>query len=135
MRDVLWQIALTDTLLIFIVASVGWWFRSWLYRERNELLSQLEELQRQQQHLQRVCDRLEVVSHSLEWAGRRHGEGGVGKIPNNRHELDDVYARAWERLERGHAAVAVAKELEMGVAEVELLGRMMHLRRRRVLSG
>ena len=130
MHDVLWQIALTDALLICIVASVGWWFRSWLYRERNELLSRIEELQKQQQHLQRVCDRLEVVTHSLEWTGRRHGKGGVGKIPNNRHELDDVYARAWERLERGHAAVAVAKELEMGVAEVELLGRMMRLRRR-----
>ena len=130
MRDVIWQIALTDALLICVVASVGWWLRSWLYRERNELLGQLEELQKQQQHLQRVCDRLEVVSRSLEWTGRRHGEGGVGKIPDNRHGLDDVYARAWERLERGDTAGAVAKELEMGVAEVELLGRMMYLRRR-----
>ena len=114
MRDILWQIALTDALLICIAASIGWWFRSWISKERDELLSQLEALQEQQQRLQRVCDRLELVSNSLEWTGRRHGEGGVGKIPDNRHGLDDVYARAWERLERGDAAVAVAKELEMG---------------------
>ena len=129
MRDILWQIALTDALLICIVASIGWWFRSWLCRERSELLSQLEELQKQQQHVQRVCDRLEMVSRSLAWTGGRHGEEGAGKSPNVRQELDDAYARAWERLERGHAAAAVAKELEMGVAEVELLGRMMRLRR------
>ncbi len=130
MRDVLWQIALTDALLICIVASIGWWFRSWLCRERNELLSQLEELQRQQQQVQRVCDRLEVVSRSLEWMGKTHGEKKVGQSSNVRQEPNDTYARAWERLERGHAAATVAKELGMGVAEVELLGRMMRLRRR-----
>ena len=130
MRDILWQIALTDAFLICIVASMGWWFRLWLCRERNELLSQLEELQKQQQQVQRVCDRLEVVSRSLEWMGRPNGEKGVGKMSNVRQEPDDTYARAWERLERGHPPAAVAKELEMGVAEVELLGRMMRLRRR-----
>ena len=130
MRDILWQIALTDAFLICIVASMGWWFRLWLCRERNELLSQLEDLQKQQQHIQRVCDRLEVVSRSLEWTGRRHGEERMGKSYNVPEEPDDAYARAWERLEMGHAAAAVAKELKMGVAEVELLGRMMRLRRR-----
>ena len=130
MRDILWQIALTDALLICIVASIGWWFRSWLCKERNELLSKLEELQNQQQHVQRLCDRLEMVSRSLEWTGRRHVEERIGKSSNVPEEPDDAYARAWERLERGHAAAAVAKELEMGVAEVELLRRMMRLRRR-----
>jgi len=130
MRDILWQIALTDALLICIVASIGWWFRSWLCRERNELLSQLEELQKQQQRIQRVCDRLEMVSRALEWTGRRHGEERIGEGSHVPEESDDAYARAWERLERGHAAAAVAKELEMGIAEVELLRRMMLLRRR-----
>jgi len=55
----------------------------------------------------------------------------VENRPTNRDESEDVYARAWERLERGHTAAAVAKELEMGIAEVELLGRMMRQRRQR----
>ncbi|MGB0606194.1 MAG: hypothetical protein ACPGRY_14630 [Candidatus Latescibacterota bacterium] len=131
MSDVLWQIALTDALLICLVASIGWWFRTWLSRERNDLLQQLETLQKQQQNLEQVCNRLEAVSRSFERMGRRRVEERVENRPTNRNESDDVYARAWERLERGHAAAAVAKELEMGIAEVELLGRMMRQRRQR----
>jgi len=67
----------------------------------------------------------------LERRGRRRVEEGVENRPTNRDESEDVYARAWERLERGHTAAAVAKELEMGIAEVELLGRMMRQRRQR----
>ena len=103
----------------------------WLSRERNELLQQLETLQKQQQNLEQVCNRLEAVSRSFERMGRRRVEERVENRPTNADEPDDVYTRAWERLERGHAAAAVAKELGMGIAEVELLGRMMRLRRQR----
>ena len=131
MSDVLWQIALTDALLICLVASIGWWFRMWLSRERNELQRQLETLQKQQQNLEQVCNRLEAVSRSFERMGRRRVEERVENRLTNGKEPEEVYARALERLERGHAATAVAKELGMGTAEVELLGRMMRLRRQR----
>ena len=130
MRDILWQIALTDALLICIAASIGWWFRSWISKERDELLSKLEALQEQQQRLQRVCDRLELVSNSLEWMSRSYGGEEMRKSSDSRQEPDNVYAHVCERLERGHTAVAIAKDLQMRVAEVELLGRMMRLRRR-----
>lgn len=131
MSDVIWQIALTDVLLICLVASIGWWFRLWLSRERSELLQQLQGLKEQQQNLQLVCDRLEAISRSFESVGRRRIEERSGEKPAVREGPDDAYARAWERLERGHSATAVAKDLGIGVAEVELLGRMMRLRRQR----
>ncbi len=131
MNDVLWRVALIDGLLLCLIVATGLWFRAWLARERQEMQQQMASLEEHWQRLQQVSDRLEVLGRTLEMLGQRRAEELEPKPEPLPHgEVDDIYSRAWSRLDKGVPAAAVAKEFGLGVAEVELMGRMMRMRRR-----
>lgn len=137
----LWQIALADGLVLSLAVGLGLWFRAWLRREKKEMDHRLDALEAQQAHLDRICGRLQAACRSLEllgradnWRGERSTEpelgnkrGAVDLEPETRDE--DAYGRAWHMLANGAAPAEVARKLGMGIAEVELMARMLRHRR------
>ncbi len=130
MDSELWHIALIDALLLCAVAGMGLSFRAWVKRERCELQQRLDALESQQARLQRTSEHMDSLCQEIEAMSRRHADGAPAIDTAARNEADDVYRRAWSKLDEGASPAAVARELGLGVAEVELMGRMMHLRRR-----
>ena len=99
-----------------------------------ELAQRLQLLQAQQANLERVSGRLQAFFRSLELMGRdaeaakaRVGreEAAVELAPEN----EDVYSRVWDLLAREKQPAEVARALGIGVAEVELMSRMLRHRR------
>ena len=148
-----WQLLLVDLLFLALVGSIGLWFRSWLRSERVHLDERLETLDRHQADLERLanrlqsaCQRLEVMAAvPTEWPpalakGRREltGDGTAGnagaaasQAPNTprrggrRDDREELYDRAREMRARGHEPGMVARQLGLGVAEVELMERIL----------
>jgi hypothetical protein len=141
----LWQIALADGLVLCLAVGLGLWFRAWLRHEKEEMDRRLSALDAQQAHLDRISGRLQAVCRSLELMGRAgswrvdsttEGEAVRGKGDRNEganSELEareeDAYGRAWQMLADGAAPAEVARRLGMGIAEVELMHRMLRHRR------
>ena len=130
MSNALWHIALVDGLLLCAVIGMALSFRAWVQRERRQLQQRLDALEVQQAHLLQTSQRMDALCQSLEGMSRRRPDDAPAAETPVRNAADDVYRRAWIRLDEGAPAAAVARELGLGVAEVELMGRMMHLRRR-----
>ena len=137
MSSDIWQVVLIDALFLCMAAGMGLWFRAWLAREQHRLDRRLDALEAQHARLERVSGRLQTVSRVLELMGREGGEGLREKpvptvpearpVPSSKQEAD--FEQAWEMLSAGAEPVAVAQRLGIGVAEVELMNRMMRYRR------
>ncbi len=130
---VVWQLVLVDMLFLCLAVGMGLWFRAWLQREKVEMDQRLQLLQAQQAHLDRISGRLQAVCRSLELMGR-DAEGAKTHVARETSveltpENEDVYGRAWDLLAQGKQPAEVARALGMGVAEVELMGRMLRHRR------
>ena len=130
-----WQLIWVDGLFLFMVVGMGLWFRAWLRREKEEMDVRLQALEKHQAQLDRVCGRLQTVCRSLEFMGREE-RPSVDRYVERREvanepsvESEDVYERAWNMLARGETASEVARALGIGLAEVELMGRMSRYRR------
>jgi hypothetical protein len=133
MGALLWQIALVDGLTLFLAVGIGLWFRAWLRREKEEMDRRLNALEAQQAHLDRVSGRLQAVCRSLELMGQGIKQGRGNKIAEPTPEPDgrdeDAYSQAWHMLANDTAPAEVARRLGMGIAEVELMSRMVRYRR------
>ena len=134
MSSDIWQVVLIDALFLCMAAGMGLWFRAWLAREQQCLDQRLDALEAQHARLERVSGRLQTVSRVLELVGREGGEGLKEKpvptarpVPSSKQEAD--FEQAWEMLSAGAEPVAVSQRLGIGVAEVELMNRMMRFRR------
>ena len=137
MSSDIWQVVLIDALFLCMAAGMGLWFRAWLAREQQRLDRRLDALEAQHARLERVSGRLQTVSRVLELMGREGGEGlrekpvptvpAARPAPSSKQEAD--FEQAWEMLSAGAEPVAVAQRLGIGVAEVELMNRMMRYRR------
>ena len=141
----LWQIALADGLVLCLAVGLGLWFRAWLRHEKEEMDRRLDALEAQQAHLERISGRLQAVCRSLELMGRAgswradssaeseavRGKGDRSEDANSELEVreEDAYSRAWQMLADGAAPAEVARRLGMGIAEVELMNRMLRHRR------
>jgi hypothetical protein len=127
-----WQLVLIDGLFLCLAGGMGLWFRAWLKNEKQALDQRLEALEAQQAHLERISGRLQTVCRVLELMGRQEGKGGEAArnwaLPPA-DEREARYARAWELLGQGALPAEVARQLDMGLAEVELIGRMLRQRR------
>ncbi len=141
-----WQLLFIDVLFLCLAGSLGLWFRAWLKAEKRALDERLTGLEEQQAHLERLSGRLLAACRLLEAQApefasgdtlmRRERGGGkrraaapqqhVGAQPDKA----DRYERARELLGRGLEPVAVARQLELGLAEVELMARMLQHRSR-----
>ena len=137
MSSDIWQVVLIDALFLCMAAGMGLWFRAWLARQQQHFDRRLDALEAQHARLERVSGRLQTVSRVLELMGREGGEGlkekpvptvpEVRPVPASKPEAD--FEQAWEMLGAGAEPVAVAQRLGIGVAEVELMNRMMRYRR------
>ena len=137
MSSDIWQVVLIDALFLCMAVGMGLWFRAWLAREQHRLDRRLDALEAQHARLERVSGRLQTVSRVLELMGREGGEGLREKpvptvpearpVPSSKQEAD--FEQAWKMLSAGAEPVAVAQRLGIGVAEVELMNRMMRFRR------
>ena len=141
----LWQIALADGLVLSLAVGLGLWFRAWLRQEKEEMDRRLGALEAQQAHLERISGRLQAVCRSLELMGHAgswradssaENEAAPGKGDRNEdaHSLleareEDAYGGAWKMLAGGMAPAEVARRLGLGIAEVELMNRMLRHRR------
>jgi hypothetical protein len=142
MSAISWQIVLIDGLFLCLAAGIGLWFRGWLKHQQRQLDQRLEILEAQHARLERVSGRLQTVCRVLELMGREGGAverekpevaakptppPSVPSQPVSQREAD--FERAWQMLTEGTEPTAVAQRLDMGVAEVELMQRMLRYRR------
>lgn len=128
-----WQVLLVDVLFLCLAGGMGLWFRAWLANEKQRLDKRLDALEAQHARLERISGRLQTVSQVLELMGR-DGREVVREKPApppsalvSKQEAD--FEQAWEMLTAGAEPAAVAQRLDIGVAEVELMSRMMRYRR------
>ena len=139
-----WQLVLIDGLFLALAAGMGLWFRGWLKREKRELDQRLEVLEAQHARLERVSGRLQTVCRVLELLGRediageraeassRSGaarssdQAAAPPTPASQREAD--FEKAWQLLTEGATPAEVAQQLDLGLAEVELMHRMLRYR-------
>jgi hypothetical protein len=136
-----WQLIFIDVLFLCLAGSLGWWFRAWLNTEKRALDERLTALDEQQAHLERLSGRLLAACRLLESSApivdkstRRKNRAARKAAPvlqqqdNVQPEKADRYERARQLLGQGVEPVAVARQLELGMAEVELMARMLQHR-------
>ena len=136
MSTATWQIVLIDGLFLCLVVGVGLWFRAWLAREKERLDGCLELLEAQHARLERVSGRLQTVCRVLELMGQQEAPGVAAKreeskpmSPSPIVQQEESFEQAWKMLLEGVEPGEVARRLDIGTAEVELMSRMLHYRR------
>ena len=140
-----WHLVLIDGLFLALAAGMGLWFRGWLKREKRELDQRLAVLEAQHAQLERVSGRLQTVCRTLELLGREETTReqteiqprlDTERLPRqaaaplasvSQREVD--FEKAWQMLNEGAAPTEVAQQLDLGIAEVELMYRMLRYRR------
>jgi len=133
MNGDLWQIALVDMLFLCLAVGMGLWFRAWLAGEQRRMDQRLDALEAVHARLDRVSGRLQAVSNVLEFMGKegkvkaREEPPTAPSVPTSKREAE--FERAWQMLSAGAEPATVAQQLGIGVAEVELMNRMMRYRR------
>ena len=128
-----WQLVLIDVLFLCIAGGWGMWMRSWMKAEREEIARCLEDLKSQQDQFEQVSRRLQSACLLLEAKAGRDARGEETREESGEPqagELEDRYDRAWKLLAQGQAAGEVARRLQLGVAEVELMGRILRHKQR-----
>ncbi len=137
MRSDLWQLVLVDALFLCLAGGLALWMRALLRVQRVELGVQLKELEAQSRRLERLQVRLETACGRLERktaTGPAEGDPAVRRAESRpssgsgKSAGDDRYQQAWRRLGQGEPAAAVARHLGLGMAEVELMGRIQRYR-------
>ena len=131
-----WQIVLIDGLFLCLVVGIGLWVRAWLAREKERLDGCLGLLEAQHARLERVSGRLQTVCRVLELMGQQEPSGVAAKRegakplpPSPVVQQEESFERAWKMLLEGVEPGEVARRLDIGTAEVELMNRMLHYRR------
>jgi len=128
-----WQLVFIDALFLCIAGGWGLWVRSWLRAERKEIAGCLEDLKAQQEEFGRISRRLQNACLALE---TRMDRGTTGEENLKRRgdpqaeEQEDRYDRAWKLLGKGQPPGEVARQLQLGVAEVELMARILRHKQR-----
>jgi len=143
-----WQLVFVDALFLCVAGGLGLWFRSWLRREKEDLDRRLDALEAQQARLERISGRLQSVCRVLEMQCRQEEAEPTGGAPRRYQSKDavstrasreqgrknagekDRYEQAWELLTRGMSPGEIARRLDLGIAEVELMGHMLRRRQR-----
>ena len=145
LNDDAWQLVLVDVLFLCLAGSIGFWFRAWLKKEQKTFKERLMALEEQQVGLQQLCDRLNQICDFLEPLARREEETSISsnqpmddyaakrpplsmdeqqKTISSRAYREERYQRARELLAQGQSPGEIARELGLGRAEVELMGRI-----------
>ena len=141
-----WQLLFIDLLFLGLAGSLCLWFRAWLRGARKALDTRLDSLECQQAALERLCGQLQATCGHLETrirqetnAAARAARSSRGAKPRSAQRAsgatgDGNYQRARELLTAGVPAVDVARRLGMGLAEVEVIGRVLEQRSNEVLA-
>jgi len=128
-----WQLVFVDALFLCIAGGWGLWVWSWLKEERKELARCVGELKAQQEQCQRISQRLQKACIALEAKMEREERGDafqkIDREPQT-GEREDRYDEAWKLLGKGQAPGDVARRLQLGVAEVELMARILRHKQR-----
>ena len=131
MASDIWQLVLVDVLFLCIAAGVGLWVRSFLREERLEFDRRLGELDAQRNRLEHLGANLQSLCLRLESQGRPEGSGRGDRADrdaprvNEQSNREDEYEQAWKLLGQGMPPGEVARRLGLGVAEVELMSRIL----------
>lgn len=140
-----WNLIFVDALFLALAGSLGVWFRAWIKGQKTAIdrgLEQLEferfELRKLAERLERLCQMLEAQLKSPEEGSRLAGERR-GEIRSESLRRRDgavsfekgEYEQAWRLLAQGLTAAEVARRLGLGMAEVELMARMLRYQQRR----
>ena len=140
-----WQLLLVDALFLCLAGSLGLWFRSWLKKEKRALDERLRALEVQQAGLERLSARLQIICQRLEplieeegVAGSAAGERATGPEARRASPLreqqetrrswinrEERYEQARELLAQGLQPGDIARKLGLGMAEIELMGRIL----------
>jgi hypothetical protein len=135
-----WQLLFIDLLFLTVAGCLGLWFRAWLRGAREALDTRLDALEFQQSELERVCGQLQTTCSAIETRMRTQAKAtGKGSRVrrearprstrwSERSEGDDNYKKAQELLIKGVQPTEIARKLGMGVAEVEVIGRIIEQR-------
>ena len=134
-----WQLLFIDLLFLAVAGSLGLWFRAWLRGARDALDTRLEALEFQQSELQRLCSQLQTTCSAIETRIRTDAKstGNGSRVRrkakpstrwSTRSDGDGNYKKAQELIVKGVPATEVARRLGMGVAEVEVISRMLEQR-------
>ena len=135
-----WQLLFIDLLFLAVAGTLGLWFRAWLRGARDALDTRLEALEFQQSELQQLCGQLQTTCSAIETRIRADakstGQGSRVRREakpratrwSTRSDGDGNYKKAQELIAKGVPATEIARHLGMGVAEVEVIGRMLEQR-------
>ena len=135
-----WQLLFIDLLFLAVAGSLGLWFRAWLRSAGDALNARLEALEFQQSELQRLCGQLQGTCAAIETRLRtdarptgkgsriRREEKSRSTRWSTRSDGDGSYKKAQELIAKGIPATDIARKLGMGVAEVEVISRMLEQR-------
>lgn len=119
-----WQLLFIDGLFLCLAAGLGLWFKAWLREQQEAIDQRLRVLEVQQKTLELLSTRLQSAVLLLEnLAGQQQQESPppTGR-PTGR---PDRFARARELLAQGLPPSEVARRLGLGLAEVEVMGKML----------
>ena len=125
-----WRLILIDLLFLVLAGSLGLWFRVWFRGACDGLERRLEVLEYQQVELNRLCASLQSTCATLETTMRIDSRTSRRRA-TRRSPLttgEGTYQRAQEMIAKGVSAVEVARKLGIGLAEVEVIDRMMKQR-------
>lgn len=121
----LWQLLFIDALFLLTAAGIGLWFRAWLQRQGEAFDRRLAALEAQQAGLERLGQRLSTALEALDGPPRRpQGVRPAGRRGSARRE-DGLHERARTMLLQGVPAGEVARSLDMSIADVEVLRRVL----------
>ncbi|MEW6756363.1 MAG: DUF2802 domain-containing protein [Candidatus Latescibacterota bacterium] len=139
MNGYFWQLVFADLLFLGLAACLGVWFRLWLRRADEELDRRLRSLEAQGARLERVAESLQALCRQLDLRpAERAGSplaaalpGPPAPAPTGRGRgPEERYAQAWRLVDQGLPAAEVARRLDLGLAEVELMVRIQRYRSR-----
>ena len=128
------QLIFVDLLFLGLAGSLGFWFRTWLKTEKKAFDERLEALEAQQATLDRLSGRLQATCQLLEVLTR--AEGGAQDARRSpspgsarvQTRTEERYEQARKLLAQGVQSGEVARKLGLGMAEVELMERILHHR-------
>jgi hypothetical protein len=127
-----WQLVFIDGLFLVLAGGLALWFKAWLGRQSEAFDRRFSALEAQQAGLERLGKRLTKALETIE--GSRPG-AGRGRPPRKKStplvatETDSGHTRARTLLAKGVAPDEVARTLDIGIAEVEIVRRVMRYER------
>lgn len=136
MSGELWQLILVDALFLCLAGVLALWMRALIRAQRAELDTQIEGLAAHTRQLERLQTRLETACAQLEQgaavadSGAARATAGEQSARSGAANGEDRYEQAWRLLDRGVSSADVARRLNLGRAEVELMGRIHRHRKR-----